>query len=105
MPNSELDITAVNIMGREFKIKCPKDKTAELQKAAAYLNGKMKDIQHGDKSITMDRIAIAAALNIAHELILEKQHSQTNTSHLKESNKHFSNLKHKLDQALANSAE
>jgi len=40
MPNSELDIAAVNIMGREFKIKCPKDKTAELQKAAAYLMAK-----------------------------------------------------------------
>ena len=102
MPNSSIDIAVTNIMGREFKIKCPKDKTAELQKAAVYLNNKMQDIQHGDKSITIDRIAIAAALNIAHELILEKQHSHSHTGDLKESNKCFLNLKRKLDQALAN---
>ena len=98
MPNSEINIAVVNIMGREFKIKCPKDKTAELQKAAAYLNDKMQEVQRGDKFITIDRIAITAALNIAHELILEKQHLRTHTADLKELNKRLLNLKHKLSQ-------
>ena len=101
MLNSEIDITVINVMGREFKIKCPKNKTAELQKAASYLNDKMQEVQRGDKSISIDRIAITAALNIAHELILEKQQPQSPNDDIGEANKRFLNLKHKLTQALA----
>lgn len=91
-------------MEREFKIKCPLDKTAELQKAADYLNDKMQDIQHGDKSITIDRVAIAAALNIAHELIIEKKQLRSQSSDTNKSSKRFLNLKNKLDEALASTA-
>ena len=80
MPKLEKDITSINIMGREFKIKCPEDKIAELEEAARYLNNKMEDVKKGDRHITIDRIAITAALNIAHEFMSEKQKafSQTN---------------------------
>jgi cell division protein ZapA len=100
MPNSEIDLAVVNIMGREFKIKCPKDKVHELQEAALYLNGKMQEVQHGDKFITIDRVAITAALNIAHELMLEKQHLQTHSSDHRVLNKRLFVLRQKLSQAL-----
>ena len=76
MTNST-DTVTVNILDREFKIKCPEDKVAELKKAASYLNSKMQEVHHGNKLITIDRVAITAALNIAHELILAKQQSQS----------------------------
>jgi cell division protein ZapA len=101
MPSSEIDVAVVNIMGREFKIKCPKDKIAELQKAAAYLNGKMQEVQKGDKFISIDRVAITAALNIAHELILEKRQLKTHSSNHNALDKRFINLKQKLTEALA----
>lgn len=102
MQNPEIDIAVVNIMGREFKIKCPKNKINELQKAATYLNEKMQDVQRGDKFITIDRIAITAALNIAHELILEKQHFQAHAGDISELNQRLFTLKNKLNQALIN---
>jgi cell division protein ZapA len=101
MPSSvtipEADTVIINILGREFKIKCPKDKVAELKEAANYLNEKMQEIHHGDKLITIDRVAVTAALNIAHELILAKQQSQSNIYGL---DKRLLNIKNKLRQTL-----
>jgi cell division protein ZapA len=101
MPNAEAGIVVVNIFEREFKIKCPEDKVAELQKAAKYLNEKMQEVRRGDRFITIDRIAITAALNIAHELILEKQHLHSSASSENFAEKHLISLQQKLDQALA----
>ncbi len=101
MSNSEVGIVVVNIFGREFKIKCPEDKIVELQKAARYLNEKMQEVHRGDRFITIDRIAITAALNIAHELILEKQHLHSSADSKNVVEKHLVSLQRKLDQALA----
>jgi len=101
MSNTEIGIVVVNIFGREFKIKCPKDKTTELQRAAKYLNEKMQEVQRGDRLIAIDRVAITAALNIAHELILKKQPTQKHSCDLNVLDTRFLNLKQKLDQALA----
>lgn len=102
--NSEIDIVVVNIMGREFKLKCPKEKTAELRQAANYLNYKMQEIQKGDTTVALDRLAITAALNITYELIVEKQHYQSNNKNFNAWQVRCSKLKHKLSQALANSS-
>ena len=95
MMNSIADTVTVTILDREFKIKCPKDKIAELKKAATYLNDKMKEVHHGNKLITIDRVAVTAALNIAHELIIAKQQSQLDDRSL-------SSRLDKLRQTLAN---
>jgi cell division protein ZapA len=95
------DNITVKILDRDFKIKCPKDKIAELQNAASYLDDKMREIHHNNKLSTIDRIAITAALNIANELILIKQKSQTSTDELE---KRLFDLKNKLHQALESAA-
>jgi len=101
MSNQEIDIVAIDVMGRELKIKCPKDKKAELQSAADHLNSKMQDVKRGDKIITIDRVAITAALNIAHELISEKQKSLNQSNSFGGLNKKVFDLTQKIDKALA----
>lgn len=59
----------VNIMGREFRIACNEDDKRELQKAVDYLNEKMREIRDAGKVVGVERIAIMAALNIAHEFL------------------------------------
>ncbi|MEO8003315.1 MAG: cell division protein ZapA [Betaproteobacteria bacterium] len=59
----------VNIMGREFRIACVEDDKQELQKAVDYLNEKMREIRDAGKVVGVERIAIMAALNIAHEFL------------------------------------
>jgi cell division protein ZapA len=62
----------VNVMGREFRVACPENEQKELLEAVDYLNKKMNDIRDNGKVIGLERIAIMAALNIAHELLTTK---------------------------------
>ena len=59
----------VNIMGREFRVSCTEEERRELLKAVDYLNAKMREIRDTGKVIGVERIAIMAALNIAHEYL------------------------------------
>jgi cell division protein ZapA len=65
--NVSLDVT---IMGREFRIACPENEREGLLRAVSFLDKKMREIRDGGKVIGVERIAIMAALNIAHDLIL-----------------------------------
>lgn len=66
---SEPRAVDVNIFGREFTIACSDEERAGLISAVNYLDRKMKDIQAGGKVAGIERIAIMAGLNIAHELL------------------------------------
>ena len=59
----------VAILGREFKVACKESERAELVEAVAYLDRRMREIRDGGKVSGTDRIAVMAALNIAHELL------------------------------------
>jgi len=59
----------INVMGREFRVACPEDEQKGLLEAVDYLNRKMTEIRDDGKVIGLERIAIMAALNIAHELL------------------------------------
>lgn len=62
----------INVMGREFRVACPEDEQKGLLEAVDYLNKKMLEIRENGKVIGLERIAIMAALNIAHELLSTK---------------------------------
>ena len=66
---SEVKGLDVSIMGREFRVACPEDEQEELLSAVSYLDRKMREIRDSGKVIGVERIAIMAALNIAHELL------------------------------------
>lgn len=61
-----LDVT---IMGREFRVACPEDEQQALLDSVTYLDKKMREIRDAGKVIGVERIAIMAALNIAHEFL------------------------------------
>ncbi|HEX2830051.1 MAG TPA: cell division protein ZapA [Burkholderiales bacterium] len=69
---SESKSLQVTIMGREFRVACPEEEQAGLLEAVDYLNRKMLEIRDAGKVIGLERIAIMAALNIAHELLTTK---------------------------------
>lgn len=62
----------ISIMGRDFCITCPEEEREELLKAVAYLDKKMREIRDAGKVIGSERIAIMAALNITHELLIAR---------------------------------
>ena len=67
--NAEPKSLQINVMGREFRVACPDNEQKGLLEAVDYLNRKMAEIRDHGKVIGLERIAIMAALNIAHELL------------------------------------
>ena len=66
---SEMNGVDVSIMGREFKIACAEDEREGLMTAVSYLDKKMREIRDSGKVVGVERIAVMAALNLAHELM------------------------------------
>lgn len=62
-------VIAVSIMDRTYQIKCPPEEAAQLHESARYLSAEMRKINQSSQSTNTERLAIVAALNIAHELM------------------------------------
>lgn len=69
MSSEKTNTLDVTILDREFRVACPKEERAELLDAVAYLDKNMREIRDAGKITSVERIAIMAALNIAHELL------------------------------------
>jgi cell division protein ZapA len=87
----------VSILDREFRVNCPADSQQELTSAAQLLDEKMREIRNATNSsgqaLGADRIAVIAALNIAHEL-QQLQGKQTQLS------LELERIDERLDEAL-----
>jgi cell division protein ZapA len=57
----------VALLGRDYKIACKEGEEAELKDAVAFLDGRMREIRESSKSGSIERIAVMAALNLAHD--------------------------------------
>lgn len=62
----------IHILGRAFKVACPREEESALITAADYLDEKMREIRDRNKVIGTERIAIMAGLNLAHELLAQQ---------------------------------
>ena len=69
-PTVHLD---VHILGRDYKVECKEHERADLLDAVAFLDKRMREIREAGKTAAVDRIAVMAALNIAHELLRERK--------------------------------
>lgn len=93
---------AVNILDREFLIGCTPEERPGLIAAAGYIDGKMREIRDHARSAGVDRIAVMAALNMAHELMQLKQHRDNDDGTLAQ---HLQMLRARLDGVLATSVK
>jgi cell division protein ZapA len=88
----------ISILGRSYKIACEDGEREALLEAVAYLDGKMGEIKQAGKVSGTDRIAVMAALNIAHEFLSTKLGNGFDIGHAKRS---ISLIEAKLDEVLA----
>ena len=63
---------SVRIMEKEYVIACPYDDRSALLDAAEFLNARMREIRDSGRVVGIDRIAVMAALNLAHEYLKGK---------------------------------
>ena len=59
----------VSILGREYRVACKESEREELLQAVAFLDRRMREIRDAGKVVGSERIAVMAALNMAHELL------------------------------------
>ena len=63
---------SVRIMEKEYVVACPYEERSALLDAAEFLNARMREIRDSGKVVGLDRIAVMAALNLAHEILKGK---------------------------------
>jgi cell division protein ZapA len=95
---SEATPVAVNILDREFLVGCTPEERPGLIAAASYLDGKMREVRGASRTLTIDRVAVLAALNMAHELLQARNDSESRSNVVAQ---HLQTLRTKLDAALA----
>jgi cell division protein ZapA len=91
----------INVMGREFRVAAPDGEDKQLLASVDYLNRKMREIKDTGKVVGNERIAIMAALNIAHELLNSKGgkgHSSIDETAVKRKMAHLENI---IEKALS----
>jgi cell division protein ZapA len=59
----------VSLLGREYRVACKESERGELLQAVQFLDRRMREIRDSGKVAGSERIAVMAALNIAHELL------------------------------------
>jgi cell division protein ZapA len=63
----------LQIFDRDYKLACPSDQHEQLLAAARALDARMRELKSADKMLTLDRLAVLAALTFAQEALSKEQ--------------------------------
>ena len=88
---------SVRLLEKEFVVACAHEERADLLDSAEYLNSKMREIRDSGKVVGLDRIAVMAALNLAHEVL--KNRGRGGVS--EEVGQRIKSLRERVETALA----
>jgi cell division protein ZapA len=97
--NKKPQPVSLNIMGKEYRIACDEEEQEDLIYSAQKLDVQMRKMRDSGKITGPDRIAVMAALNLAHELQMMKNKNAELNQRLSES---LAKLSHKIENVLEN---
>jgi len=97
MADADENSIEVTLLGRSYRVTCGEGEREGLLQAVAYVDGKMNEIKKNSKVSGTERVAVMAALNIAHELLSVKV-GGLDVGQVK---RRISSIEAKLDAALA----
>ncbi len=92
---------AIQILGRDFRVACPEGEEKQLQASVEYLNRRMKELRDTGKVTGNERVAIMAALNIAHEFLAHKSVKGAASVDGADIRRRIAAMQETLDSALA----
>jgi len=84
----------IKILDREFTVGCEPDERDGLLAAANLLDARMREIRGSNRMAALDRVAVLAALNLAHEFMQLKAETQSREQTL---NRTLVDMNRKLD--------
>jgi cell division protein ZapA len=91
---------SVLILDKEYRIACKAEERESLLQTSHFLDDKMREIRDSGKVIGTDRIAVMAALNLAHDLL---HHQNLRESGKQTINRRIQAIREKVDIALSES--
>ncbi len=91
---------SVRVLDREYTVGVEPDERDSLAAAARVLDAKMREIRGSNRMAAVDRIAVLAALNLAHELQQLRDDQARQRSQLQNT---LNDLNRRLDSAIDNS--
>ncbi len=94
---SEAKPVSVNIMDKEYLIACEEGEKEQLHAAVKLLNQKCTEVRNSGSVIGTERIAVMAALHMAHELI---DHQNRNKDYTSKVDDDVRRLRQKIEEAL-----
>jgi len=97
--NKKPQPVSLTIMGKEYKIACAPDEQNDLIQSARQLDAQMRQMRDSGKVAGAEKIAVMAALNLAHELQLMKSQNAALSQTLNES---LTKMTHKIENVLEN---
>jgi cell division protein ZapA len=98
--NTKLPPISINILGKDYRIACSEEEQEGLIRSAQELDEQMREIRDKANVNGTDRIAVMAALNLAHEIHqMQAKKSVGTQSNISEK---LANLRHKIEHALEN---
>ena len=87
----------IRILNKEYQMSCPPGQEEQLYLASRYLDLKMREIRSHGRVIGFERMAIMAALNIAHELLQFREQKEAYVTSVTEQ---IERLQNKIDEVL-----
>ncbi|MCK5481227.1 MAG: cell division protein ZapA [Gammaproteobacteria bacterium] len=97
--SSEPQALKVHILDKEYLVACPEEEMDALKASAKHLNDKMTEIRETGKVVGIDRIAVMAGLNIAHEALSGGGKSSRTGTRIKKLNSQIDKVLAKYRQA------
>ena len=94
---SSSEPVAIHVLDREYTVGVEPGERDSLMAAAKLLDGKMREVRGANRMAAVDRIAVLAALNLAHEL---QQLRDAGSGDARELSRTLDELRRKLDSAL-----
>jgi cell division protein ZapA len=73
---------SVRILEKDYFVACAPEERSDLLDSAEMLSSRMREIRDSGKIVGLDRIAVMAALNLAHEVIRLSANSTGNSQEL-----------------------
>ena len=72
--SQETHSVTVQLIGYQYRFTCQPAERDDLLEAAHHLNDRMSKIRDHDKHLSLEAVAVMAALNLSHELLRQQRH-------------------------------
>ena len=99
--STEPNFLDVKIMGREYRVACTSEERDALLLAVDLVDNKMREIAQRTKNTIAERVAVMAALNIAHEHLSGSSETIAEAVDTSDAKRRISDMGARIDTVLA----